>query len=258
MAAKDPALNWSDLDKRAVDTVRVLAMDAVEKAGNGHPGHRDEPRAGRIPAVQPRDAARPDRSGLGRPGPLRALLRALQPHPLHPALPLRVRPGAGRPGLAAPVGLADPRPPGARAHPRRRGHHRPARARASATRSAWRWPPAASAACSTRTTDPGQSPFDHHIYAIVLGRRHRGGRQPRVQRDRRGAEAGQPHADLRRQRDLHRGRHPDRQERGRRRPLRRVRLGRAARRLAHGRPGRGRLPRGRRGALRRRSWPPRR
>ncbi|WP_430641005.1 transketolase [Couchioplanes caeruleus] len=37
VAAKDD-LNWSDLDRRAVDTVRVLAMDAVEKAGNGHPG----------------------------------------------------------------------------------------------------------------------------------------------------------------------------------------------------------------------------
>src|SRR5262245_54686737 len=32
------SMNWSDLDKRAVDTIRVLAMDAVEKAGNGHPG----------------------------------------------------------------------------------------------------------------------------------------------------------------------------------------------------------------------------
>jgi transketolase len=31
-------LDWSDLDRRAVDTIRVLAMDAVEKAGNGHPG----------------------------------------------------------------------------------------------------------------------------------------------------------------------------------------------------------------------------
>jgi transketolase len=31
-------LEWSDLDRRAVDTVRALAMDAVEKAGNGHPG----------------------------------------------------------------------------------------------------------------------------------------------------------------------------------------------------------------------------
>ncbi|MDW5328103.1 transketolase [Plantactinospora sp. KLBMP9567] len=32
------SLSWSDLDQRAVDTVRVLAMDAVEKSGNGHPG----------------------------------------------------------------------------------------------------------------------------------------------------------------------------------------------------------------------------
>ena len=31
-------LVWSDLDRRAVDTIRTLAMDAVEKAGNGHPG----------------------------------------------------------------------------------------------------------------------------------------------------------------------------------------------------------------------------
>src|SRR5215475_4485529 len=31
-------LSWSDVDRKAVDTIRVLAMDAVEKAGNGHPG----------------------------------------------------------------------------------------------------------------------------------------------------------------------------------------------------------------------------
>ena len=31
-------LEWSDLDQKAVDTVRVLAMDAVQKVGNGHPG----------------------------------------------------------------------------------------------------------------------------------------------------------------------------------------------------------------------------
>ncbi|HET7475440.1 MAG TPA: transketolase [Dermatophilaceae bacterium] len=29
---------WTDLDIRAVDTVRVLAADAVQKVGNGHPG----------------------------------------------------------------------------------------------------------------------------------------------------------------------------------------------------------------------------
>ena len=31
-------LTWTELDARAVDTARVLAADAVEKVGNGHPG----------------------------------------------------------------------------------------------------------------------------------------------------------------------------------------------------------------------------
>ncbi|MFG2893282.1 transketolase [Streptomyces sp. NPDC048248] len=31
-------LEWTDLDQRAVDTARVLAMDSVQKVGNGHPG----------------------------------------------------------------------------------------------------------------------------------------------------------------------------------------------------------------------------
>ncbi|MEU3964133.1 transketolase [Streptomyces buecherae] len=31
-------LEWTELDQRAVDTARVLAMDAVQKVGNGHPG----------------------------------------------------------------------------------------------------------------------------------------------------------------------------------------------------------------------------
>src|SRR5438477_12569695 len=29
---------WTDLDSKAVDTARLLAADAVQKAGNGHPG----------------------------------------------------------------------------------------------------------------------------------------------------------------------------------------------------------------------------
>jgi transketolase len=32
------ALDWTELDQKAVDTARVLAMDAVQKVGNGHPG----------------------------------------------------------------------------------------------------------------------------------------------------------------------------------------------------------------------------
>ncbi len=43
---RDPALalpvasqaGWGDLDVRAVDTIRLLAADAVQKVGNGHPG----------------------------------------------------------------------------------------------------------------------------------------------------------------------------------------------------------------------------
>ncbi len=31
-------LEWTDLDRKAVDTVRALSMDAVQKVGNGHPG----------------------------------------------------------------------------------------------------------------------------------------------------------------------------------------------------------------------------
>ncbi len=31
-------LSWTDLDDRAVDTARLLAADAVQKAGHGHPG----------------------------------------------------------------------------------------------------------------------------------------------------------------------------------------------------------------------------
>ncbi|MGW0736067.1 transketolase [Streptomyces sp. NPDC002851] len=36
--APTAVLEWSELDRRAVDTARVLAMDAVQHAGHGHPG----------------------------------------------------------------------------------------------------------------------------------------------------------------------------------------------------------------------------
>nr|WP_202387589.1 transketolase [Nocardioides flavescens] len=31
-------MDWTELDEKAVDTARVLAMDSVQKVGNGHPG----------------------------------------------------------------------------------------------------------------------------------------------------------------------------------------------------------------------------
>ncbi len=38
MTRNSSQLDWTELDQKAVDTVRVLAMDAVQKVGNGHPG----------------------------------------------------------------------------------------------------------------------------------------------------------------------------------------------------------------------------
>ena len=32
------SLIWDSIDSKSVDTARVLAADAVEKVGNGHPG----------------------------------------------------------------------------------------------------------------------------------------------------------------------------------------------------------------------------
>ncbi|MGW2550751.1 transketolase [Streptomyces sp. NPDC001635] len=39
MSAQSPdGFDWTDLDRRAVDTARILAADAVQEVGNGHPG----------------------------------------------------------------------------------------------------------------------------------------------------------------------------------------------------------------------------
>lgn len=38
MTSTPAPLDWTELDARAVDTARLLAADAVEKVGNGHPG----------------------------------------------------------------------------------------------------------------------------------------------------------------------------------------------------------------------------
>ncbi|WP_293782500.1 transketolase [uncultured Aeromicrobium sp.] len=38
MSAGPSDLEWNDLDRKAVDTARLLAADAVQKAGHGHPG----------------------------------------------------------------------------------------------------------------------------------------------------------------------------------------------------------------------------
>ena len=118
---------WTDLDSRAVDTVRVLAADAVQKVGNGHPGTAMSLAPVAYLLFQKVMRHNPADTPLAGPRPLRPVLRTLQPDALHPALPRRLRPRARRPEGAADLGLQDPRPPGVRPHRRRRDHHRPAR-----------------------------------------------------------------------------------------------------------------------------------
>ncbi len=91
------------------------------------PRHRDEPRAGRLPALPEGHAARPERQRVDRARPLHPLGRALVADAVRAALPGRLRPRARRPQGAAYLGLTDPRSPGVRPHRRSRDHDRPAR-----------------------------------------------------------------------------------------------------------------------------------
>ena len=161
-------LEWTELDQRAVDTARVLAADAVQKVGNGHPGTAMSLAPAAYTLFQKVMRHDPADAGLDRPRPLRAVRRATPRLTLYTQLYLAGY-GLELDDLKAfrTWGSQDPGPPGVRAH-RRAWRPRPARsARVSPTRWAWRWPPATSAVCSTRRRPQGESPFDHTIWAIV-------------------------------------------------------------------------------------------
>jgi transketolase len=160
------ALEWSQLDNRAVDLVRVLAMDAVQKAGNGHPGTAMSlaPAAyllyQRIMRHDPADPAWPGRDRFvlscghssltlyiqlylaGYPGMTLDDLKALRTwgshtpgHPEHWHTPgVEATTGPLGQGIAMAVGMA-------MAGRRERGLLDPDAA-------------------------PGESPFDHHVYAF--------------------------------------------------------------------------------------------
>ncbi len=157
--------DWSELDKRAVDTARVLAADSVQKVGNGHPGTAMSlaPLAYTLfQKVMKHDPADPDWTGRDRfvlscghtsltlyiqlylAGfglelvDLEALRTwgSLTPgHPeVHHTKGVEITTGPLGQGLASAVGMA-------MASRRERGLFDPAAA-------------------------PGQSPFDHYIYVI--------------------------------------------------------------------------------------------
>ena len=182
-------------------------MDAVQQAGNGHPGTA----MSLAPAayllyqhVLRHDPADPD---WLRPGPVRAVLRAFQPDPVHPALPVRVRADAGRPRSTTGCGAACT--PGHPEHGLTPGVETTTGPLGQGLANAVGMAMAARRERGLLDPDaaPGTSPFDHHIYVFVLGRRHRGGHQPRGLLPGRAPGTGQPGRALRRQPDLDRGRH---------------------------------------------------
>ena len=219
--------DWSEVDSRAVDTVRVLAADAVQKVGNGHPGTAMSlaPLAYTLfQRVMRHDPADPHWVGRDRfvlsaghssltlyiqlylagfgleVEDLQALRTwgSLTPgHPeYHHTKGVEITTGPLGQGLASAVGMA-------MASRRERGLFDPDAA-------------------------PGSSPFDHFIYVIASDGDIEEGVSSEASLDRGAAGTGQPDRLLRPQRDLDRGRHQHRADRGRARAVRGLRLARAA------------------------------
>ena len=219
-------------ERKPVTTARCTRLDRARPEGGGHrpgaghgrrpegrqrpPRHRHEPGAGGVPAVPEGDAAQPGRPALARPRPLRAVLRAQLASPSTPSSSSAAGASSSRTSRRCA--------PGARKTPATPSTATPPASRPPPGRSARASRNAVGMAMAARRErgllDPdaaeGDSPFDHHIYAHVQRRRPRGGRQRRGLLARRHPAARQPHADLRRQPDLDRGRHRRRLHRGRR------------------------------------------
>ncbi len=210
---------WTDLDRRTVDIVRALAMDSVQSAGNGHPGTAMSLAPAALLLFQRLMRHDPTDATLARPRPLRAVLRALEPDALHPALPQRVRADARRSAPVPVVGQPHSRPSGARSHDRRRDHHwsarpgRRQRGRHGDGRSPRAWP-----VRPRRRTGHERLRPPHLLHR--LRRRHGGGHQQRGLVDCRHPAARQPHAAVRRQSHLDRRQHDHRVQRGHRAAVR--------------------------------------
>ena len=240
-------LDWTAEDELAVDTVRVLAMDAVQKVGNGHPGTAMSlaPAAyllfQKVMRHNPADPHWPGRDRfvlsaghssltlylqlyLGGWGleldDIKALRTWGSKTPGHPeyghTAGVETTTGPLGQGIGNAVGMA-------MAARRERGLLDP-------------------------NADEGDSPFDHQIYAICSDGDIEEGVSSEASSIAGVQGLGNLTRHLRRQPDQHRGRHRHRPVRGRRRPLRGLRLARADGRLD---PRRRHLSRGRPRAVRR-------
>ena len=184
-----------ELRERIENTIRFLAVDAVERAGCGHPG---APMGLARPAFElwdrhlrfdPSDPSWPlrDRFVLSERPRLDAALQ--------PAAPVRLRPLARRSHRLPAARLEDAGPPEYGDDAGRRGDHRAARVRASRTASGWRWRAPDARALRRRRRGPGP----HFVYGIVERRRPDGGHLERGRLARGSPRPRQPDLPLRRQ-----------------------------------------------------------
>jgi len=77
---------WSSIDDRAVATARLLAADAVQAAGNGHPGTAMTLAPAGPPVVPGAHVPRPPATPPGSAGTGSCSPRAHLADPVHPAL----------------------------------------------------------------------------------------------------------------------------------------------------------------------------
>ncbi len=247
-------LNWTELDAKAVDTCRVLAMDSVQKVGNGHPGTAMS--LAPVAYLLFQKKMRHSPADPHWPGRDRFVLSCG-----HSSITLYTQLFLGGFGLELDD-LKSLRTWGSKTpgHPehghtaRGRDDDRSARTgRRERRRHGDGRPPGA------RTARPGRprghQPVRPPHLRLLQRRGPRGGREQRGLLDRRPPAARQPHDDLRRQPDLDRGRHRHRVQRGRGQALRGLRVARADRRLDQRRQG---VRRGRRRRSGRRWRRPRR
>ena len=190
----------TDLDRLAVDTVRVLAMDAIQKAGSGHPGTAMAlaPAAyvlwTRFLRFDPADPKWFDRDRFVLSNGHASVLQ-------YAVLHLTGYPAEHQgPQAAAHVGFPDAWPPGVRAHPWSGGDHRPVgpggwqRGRVGDRRAA-----------AGRPLQPARPRAGRPSHLGVLWRRrHDGGRGQRGVVAGRAPAAGQADGAVRRQPDHHR------------------------------------------------------
>jgi hypothetical protein len=179
---------------------------------------------------------------VAQPGPLRALERARLDVALRAAAPDRLRPAALRDPALPPAAQHHPRPPRARDDPRRRDHHRAARAGLRQRRGLR--PGRADPCRALQPAGPRGHRPPHVVH--VLRRGPHGGHLPRGGEHRRPPRARAPRRHLRRQQGEPRRPHEPELRRGRARALRGLRVAGAGRggRQRPRRP-RARLPGGR-------------